>query len=612
MILQALHQLAEREDLLPDPDFELKPIAWLIRVSREGRLVGIDGTHHIPPEEEGRKSPRPRAKHFFVPREKPRTSGDRAFFFFDKAEYVFGIDPNGTRSAKKLEKRAGLFRDRVAQCAEETGDEGAEAVRSFLEALASGDQTVHVDEDWASNDLFAFVYAPDVDALVTNRPKVRDYWKELRTQEGEGQEGVNQCLVTGDPFTGEVGNFPPLKRVPGGTSSGVGIVSFNANAFESYGWSGNENAPVSRDAAETCATALNRLLHPAYPDPQQPDQPLPERRYVLSDDTVVCFWSADDRGDELCNALVPVLEANEEEVGNVYRSVWQGRPPDIDDPSAFYALVLKGAQGRATVQDWFESTVEQVVQNVAQHFADLAIVRNVPKPKKRGLPPQLPLRLLLESLATRGDRAQIPAHLAAQVFDAAVRGTLYPFSVLTRAIERSRAEVGRSDWADLNRRDARAALIKAVLNRRKRRMPETTLYKEVTSEMDPKNQSPGYLLGRLLAVIERMQQTALGDVNASVVDRYFSGASATPAAVFPRLLKNLRHHARKAKDNDQTSGTAGWLDKQADEIASGLDGFPAHLDLEQQGLFVLGYHHQRHWLWMSKEDRAAAEANAEA
>ncbi len=610
MILQALHQLAEREGLLPDPDFELKPIAWLIRVSGDGGLAGIDGTHHIPLVEEGRKSPRPQAKPFFVPREKPRTSGDRAFFFFDKAEYVFGIDPNGTRSGKKLQKRAGLFRERVAQCAEETGDDGAKAVRSFLDALDSGDQTVNVNENWASNDLFAFVYAPDVDTLVTNRPKVRNYWKGLRTEEAEEQEGVCQCLVTGEPFTGEVGNFPQLKLVPGGTTSGVGIVSFNAKAFESYGWRRNENAPVSRDAAETCATAINRLLHPAYPDPKQPDQPLPRRRYVLSDDTVVCFWSAESRGDELCDSLVPVLEANEEEVGNVYRSVWQGRPPDIAAPSAFYALVLKGAQGRATVQDWFESTVEQVALNVAQHFADLAIVRNVPKPKKRDLPPQFPLRLLLESLATRGDRSQIPPHLAAQVFNAALRGTLYPFSVLTRAIDRFRAEISRTDWPDLNRRDARAALIKAVLNRRKRRMPETTQYKEVKSKMDPKNHAPGYLLGRLLAVIERMQQTALGDVNASVVDRYFSGASATPAAVFPRLLKNLRHHARKAKDNDQTSGTAGWLEKQADEIASELAGFPAHLNLEQQGLFVLGYHHQRHWLWMSKEDRATAEANA--
>ncbi len=123
--------------------------------------------------------------------------------------------------------------------------------------------------------------------------------------------------------------------------------------------------------------------------------------------------------------------------------------------------------------------------------------------------------------------------------------------------------------------------------------------------MDPNNTAPGYLLGRLMAVIERMQQLALHDLNASVVDRYFSGASASPAAVFPRLLKNLRHHARKAKDEPQTGGTTRWLENQVDEITVHLSSFPSHLNLEQQGLFVLGYHHQRNWLWTKKEDRAA-------
>jgi CRISPR-associated protein Csd1 len=176
---------------------------------------------------------------------------------------------------------------------------------------------------------------------------------------------------------------------------------------------------------------------------------------------------------------------------------------------------------------------------------------------------------------------------------------------LQRAIERTRAEIGKSDWADLERRDARAALLKAVLNRRHRHSPADL--KEVTAMLDPTNTNPGYLLGRLMAVLERLQQVAINDVNASVIDRYFGSASATPKAVFTRLLKNARHHARKAKDDERTAGTARWLDRLLDEIASSFDakhgGFPAYLALEQQGLFVLGYHHQRHWLWLSKEER---------
>jgi CRISPR-associated protein Csd1 len=125
--------------------------------------------------------------------------------------------------------------------------------------------------------------------------------------------------------------------------------------------------------------------------------------------------------------------------------------------------------------------------------------------------------------------------------------------------------------------------------------------------MDSTNRNPGYLLGRLMAVIERMQQAALGNqINATVVDRYFSGASATPGVVFPRLLKNLRNHARKAKDDEQTAGLAGWLEGEVDRIVGGLQGFPPYLDLDQQGLFVVGYHHERHWLWLSKAEREAS------
>ena len=124
--------------------------------------------------------------------------------------------------------------------------------------------------------------------------------------------------------------------------------------------------------------------------------------------------------------------------------------------------------------------------------------------------------------------------------------------------------------------------------------------------MDPHLKSPGYLFGRLLALIERIQQEALGDVNASVVDRFFTGASATPRAVYPRLLKNVRHHVRRAKDNPGGAGRVIWLERLLDDVLAGLPaekGFPPHLDLEQQGLFLLGYHQMRKWLWLGAEER---------
>ena len=187
---------------------------------------------------------------------------------------------------------------------------------------------------------------------------------------------------------------------------------------------------------------------------------------------------------------------------------------------------------------------------------------------------------------------------------AAYSGLRYPMTAYHRALERMRAEIGDEEWSDLERRDARAAIIKAVLIR--------NFNREVKREMDPNSNSQGYNLGRLMAVLERIQLEALGDVNANVIDRFFSGASATPKAVFTRLMKNARNHVRKAKDDPTKGGMIFLLDKLIDELSLPFSpkdgGFPSHMALEEQGLFVIGYHHMRHWLWMSKEERQTWEA----
>ena len=612
MILQALYQLAHREGLMDDPDFEPKPVAWIVRVSGEGKLLGIRGTHYTLPAE-GKKKPKQMAKTFRIPRRPTGKSGTKApsAFLVENAKYVFGLPTKDkVFPAEEGREKSGWFREMVARCAEETHDEASRAVVTLLSDIAEGSASVTLSADCRSNDLFAFEFASDTDLLVHERPAVREYWKHLRQPSENGCKAENLCLITGDHFS-EAGLFELIKKVPAGTTSGVALVSFNKAAVESYGWSGNDNAPISRLASESCATALNRLLDPAYPDPRQDGQALPQRSLRLSADTVVCYWPSKESGEEFTSAFGGLLEARPELVKELYQSLWRGKLPEIEDKSAFYALTLSGTQGRAVVRDWFESTVAKVARNLARHFEDLTIVRNTPKPKDHDLKPRFPMTVLLESLAPQGDSKRIPTPLIGQILEAALRGAPYPFSILQRAVERTRAEIGSNEWTDLDRRDARAALIKAVLNRRKRFFPETTHYKEVQPDMDPNNLSEGYTLGRLMAVLERIQQEAINNVNASVVDRYFSGASATPKTVFVRLLKNARHHVTKAKDDEAKAGFIFRLDKLIDELASRFDpnrnGFPAHLDLDQQGLFVLGYHQMRKWLWMPREERAEWE-----
>ncbi|HTQ80918.1 MAG TPA: type I-C CRISPR-associated protein Cas8c/Csd1 [Thermoanaerobaculia bacterium] len=619
MILQALYNLAQAEGLVEDPDFQPKALAWLLTIAEDGALLGLHGTHTVKAtaagKNEGKKKPRPLPAFYSVPREAERTSGDRAFFLFDKAEYVFGLDPEPDpakrRPAEKLAARFALFRERAEACLAATGDPGVRAVCRFLARVAEGEIAVTLPEGCAGNDLFGFVYAPDVDRLVTARPAVVESWRSLRSQ-AESGEALSLCLVSGH-LAPAAAVVPLIKNVPGGSTSGVALVSCNANAFESYGWSGNDNSPISRAAAEACSTALNRLLHPAFPKPGAPGESLPSRHLRLCADTAVCFWTAEP-ADDFASELLGLLDANPESVGGLYRSVWRGLPVEIDDPGAFYALTLSGTQGRLILRDWLSTPVRDAVRHLAEHFRDLAIVRNTPPPKERPLGPALPLRVLLRALAVRGDDKSVPAALAGEIVHAALTGLPYPFSILPRALERARAEIGRDDWADLERRDARAALLKAVLNRRRRLFPATAAYPEVLEHMDPNNTQPGYLLGRLMALLERMQQLALNEVNASVVDRFFSAASATPRVVFLRLLKNFRHHVKKAQDEPRTAGAAVLVERQVDRLVHDLGesagNFPAALSLEEQGLFLLGYHHQRHEIFLTREERQRRAAEA--
>ena len=618
-ILRALYDLAEQEHLVEDTDFILAPVAWIVRVNATGGIVSIDD-NRVEDTPTGKRKPRLRARNVRIPRPPQRTRAAVAAFLCDKAEYVFGVsapsDTKTQRSPEELMARAALFRAQVERCAEVTSDKGVVAVSSTLTSLANGTQGISLPPDCASNDLFAFVYAPDVDTCVHERPAAAAYWKAVRDPEDADPVSARfTCLVTGVPVDEPV-NFPKVKRVPGGMSSGVPLVSFNSPAFESYGWKGNENAAISRTAAEACATALERLVHPAFPDPRADHlgETLKPRNVRVGDSTLVTYWASSDAASKEVDMFGVALNSSDdpEIVGELYRSWRRGHDTEIEDTTRFYALTLSGAQGRMVVRDWFETSLAKAQRNLDAYFDDLRIVRNTPPPDGRALSPIPALDALLGCLAPLGKRDEVPVPLATALISAALRGTLFPLAVLQRALERARAEIGEDSWADLNRRDARAALIKAVLIRRRRIVPSSVHYPEPTETMDPNNQNPGYLLGRLMAVLERLQQLALDNPNASVVDRYFSAASATPRGVFIRLLKNARHHARKAEDDPNNAGFARWLDRQVDDIADRFDprhnGFPATLSIEEQGMFVLGYHQQRHWLWLSKEERASTTA----
>jgi len=629
MILKALYDLAIREELVPDPDFEIKPVSWVIRVGEGGRFLSFEPLKQAEKLPEGsKKKPRMLGTPKLVPKRLPSKQGINppTEFFVENPLYVLGKSiPDEKYKPLVCKRRQSMFADRIKLCAEVSGDNAVKDCTLFLQKHARGELEVAIPSEMKGNDLIAFSYQTE-ESFVHNRTAVIEYWRKINTHSHKAQED-SVCLITGDLCT-PAKKHKKLKNVPQKKISDIALAPCNQRAFESYGWKEAANAVIGEQSSDFAMTALNRLLHPNPPDPQDPNQTLSKQNVHLSSDTVVCYWTRNKSA--LSDSFGLAIEVDEEkveakpaQVAEMYKSLWKGIPYKLDKPDEFYSLVLSGGQGRATVRDWIESNTQYVVDSLAQYFADLRIERCCPAPKKGRHPESFSLLLLLESLADPKDRRKegIPSAIGAQFYRASIdKKILFPQPAFSRAILRYRAELGKErdenkGWFVKNWNDARAAIIKAYLNRKHRKESEQ---EEVSEKMNPTCTDKGYLLGQLMSVLEKLQTEALGSVNASIVDRYFSGASASPKSVFGSLLRNARHHARKAKDESKNKGQIFNLERLIDQICSQFDvslkktedpkavyenGFPAYLSQEQQGMFVLGYHQMRKWLWMTREER---------
>jgi len=571
VILEMLCDLARREGLLANPDYEPKPVAWIIAVGDGGKLTEVIPT--VGADEVDKKA---RAKVFQVPRRLGRTSSPVADFMVDKSEYVLGVEPDGKRSPDDLKVRMLLFQSSVSEALRATETRALAAVDAFLKNDTERERAVErvSSAGYASNDLFAFEYSGE---LVHELPEVREYFSRFRRTSPE--EGA-QCLICG-AVAPPVAKHPTVK-IPGGTTSGIALVSFNSDAFESYGLSRNENAPVCRNCADAYTTALNRLLSDRYPDPVHAGEMLPRRFVRLSPDTTAIFWA--DREASVLDLLTSYFDApRAEAVADLLQAARKGTMPSILS-NRFYCLVLSGGQGRAVIRGMHAGTVGEVEENVRCYFESVAIGSEQP----------MPLRRLLEGIVMPSKRDKLdnlPPGIATEVFWAIIFGMRFPRTLLAMAVGRCKAErrVTRE----------RAALLRAYIIR--------NLNGDIDVALDIENLRAGYRLGRLMAVLERIQAVAQNNPNKTIVDRFYGAASTRPGTVFPRLLALSQHHLAKL-----TGRTVTYYQRLLGEVIDGIaPPFPPTLNLEDQGLFALGYYQQRENFFKKREEPAVEESTVE-
>jgi len=569
VIIQSLDRCYERLACKPDADiplrgFSRRPIHFCLIINSDGDLTQVADLR----DQIGNKRvPKP----MIVPEAAIKSVNITANFLWDNAGYVLGADLKG-----KPERAVKMF-DAFKQLHHSIGngldDEGMQAVLLFLDSWQP-ENVHHLDcwDDIAAGGNLVFRLDGELQ-YVHERPKIREGW--LAHLNARSSERLAYCLVSGEkrPISRL---HPKIKGVWGAQSTGGSIVSFNLEAFQSFNKEQNYNAPISEAAAFNYATALNFLL----------DQG--NRRKVQIGDATTVFWT--ERDSPIEGFMGIILDprddaADAKEVRDFLSAARDGKLPSglENTEMKFFILGLSPNAGRLSVRFWYVSTVGEISQKIGQHFRDLSILKSYDNE------PDFPgMWHLLRETAVQKDTKNISPLLGGALMRAILTGSAYPNSLLSAILTRIRA--------DQNVNYFRAAIIKACLVRNYRL---NQINKEVTMSLDKESKNIAYRLGRLFAALEKAQKDAVPGANTTIKDRYYGSASATPSIVFPQLLRLSQHHIQKAE-------YGGWTDKLVEEIMIEINKFPAHLNLDDQGLFAIGYYHQRQALYAkstnSKED----------
>lgn len=587
MILQALYDYYQRKAADPDSSiaprgFERKDIPFIIVIDKDGNFINLEDTR----TGEGRQR---RAKSFLVLKMKGRPGSKAsaiANILWDHWGYVLGQpkEKDDKKSVEQLredaKKQNRTFVAQTKQLSEKYAENYQFAAVSKFFDQEDQIQKVLEHENWKEcykipGCNLSFRIAGEVnivaehDDLLMEVEVVVESDSEVQTQSAEGI-----CMITGERLP--IAILHSVTSIPGGKSGGK-LVGFQKNSgYDSYYKEQGLNAPISKKAEDAYTTALNVLLGRDS-----------KNKFRIADTSVI-FWSQQQSDFE--NQFSFFFSAppkddpdqNIREVKALFESIQTGKLI-TEGNTPFYILGLAPNAARISIRFWKSGKVSDFAKNIAKHFEDLEIIRG-----KNDEREYFSLFNLLSNVSFEFKVDNVPPNLAGKVIESVLDGTKYPDTLQQQCIRRIRAE------QHVNR--IRAAILKAYLNRKE------TIYssneKLIAMSLDRENKNQGYLCGRLFAVLEKIQEDAQPGINATIKDRYYGAASSTPVTVFGRLLNLSNHHLAKLGGGSKT-----YFEKMIQEIMTGVssNGLPAHLSLDDQSRFAIGYYHQRQDLFTKKE-----------
>lgn len=574
MILHALTQYyqrkAESDGGVAPEGFENKEIPFIIVIDKQGNFIQLEDTREL----KGKKKV---GRTFLVPKGLGR-SGSKSYevsnLLWDHYGYVLAYA--GEKGQEQADKQHASFTAKVNELKQVLPDEaGVTAVAAFLSSAEEKSKVMQAT-NWVEcakvkGCNLSFRLVEEAVDLVCQSKMVQDYLSvssDNNEETDDFKEGI--CLITGKKtlVARKHHQISGIHKQP----TPFCAVDKGSTAFHSYGKKQGFAFPVGKQAMFEYTTALNTLL-------------AGENRFRIGDVTTVC-WGA--KPTPLEESLASMINGggkdNPDEhidaVKTLYKSLYNGKYTKPDGKEKFYLLGLSPNSARIVVRFWHETTVAALSESIAAWYDDLQMVHGENSP----YPEYMPLPRLLGNLVLDGKMENLPSDLIAQITDAALNNRVFPVSLLQAALRRNKAEQKITY--------GRASLLKAYINRAIRAGRLKNM-KELTMSLDRNRQDIGYVLGRLFAVLEKTQAEANPGLNATIADRYFGSASSTPIAVFGTLMRLLPHHLNKL----EFEGRAVQLQWEIRQILEHCQRFPNYLNLEQQGLFAIGYYHETQFLF---------------
>lgn len=576
MILQALvkqYENLERQGKVSGPGWCQAKVSYELDLSKNGDVLGV--TSRKIEEMRGKKTVWAPAS-LSVPEMVTRSSGVSANFLCDNSKYMLGIDVQGTN--QRVIDCFQATREKHRSVLKNAQGEMARAILAYFEKWdpQKAEQHPVIRENWEKltegGNLIFSVEGQE----AQEDEEIRTCWEQYREQDDGERKGL--CLVTGRKT--EISRIHKvIKGVPGAQSSGAALVSFNAPAFESYGKEQSYNAPVGKYAEFAYTTALNYLLT--------------QRDYTFSlGDAMVVYW-AESGKEEYQKCFFDILRPtkdNQKKLKDIFDSLKEDTKvylenAEMDPEQKFYILALAPNAARLSVRFFYMNSFGKILQNIAEHYERLSIVKPAWAEQD-----YLGIRDMLNETVNQKSKDKTPiSNMSSLVLQAILSGSRYPASLYTDTLIRIRAENGKITWG-------RAAIIKAYLNRNygwKKGERFMGLKEECTDT--------AYVLGRLFSLLEAIQKEANPSITTTIRDRYFNSACATPASVFPVLIKLKNSHIKKLERDK--GGAKIYYEKQLTDIMGRLEEFPKRLSLEQQGQFTLGYYHQQQKRYEKGEEK---------